>query len=123
MLFIERLSIIGYALCRAKHPKEEKKKKKKSKEDAALYEDIIEDLVLSSDEDEFAGNDPFVVEDAGKEAVLSKKQRKKWKLSAGSGQKNVQVDGKKQKSSTTGLSQKNVQVGWKSRKAKRKRAN
>lgn len=95
----------NYWFCRGKHLKEEekrKKKKKKSKahaeqEDAAFYEDVVEDLILSSDEDEFAGSVPFVDEDAGTKTGLSEQQRKKRKLLTGSAQKNVQVDGKSRK--------------------------
>ncbi|GFZ18217.1 Noc2p family [Actinidia rufa] len=75
-------------------PKVEEKKKKKrrkvSQEEAAFDEDVVEDLVLSSDEDE--DGDTFSLE-----PVSPKQQSKKRKPSAQSSKKKAQFHAKKSK--------------------------
>lgn len=65
-----------------KAPKEENKKKKKQKrQEIALEEDVLEDLVLSSDEDEPLTNSGALPsdEDENEDIVDSEEPLKKWK--------------------------------------------
>ncbi|KAL6968006.1 Nucleolar Complex 2 protein [Sarracenia purpurea var. burkii] len=89
-----------------KHPKvEEKRKKKKKKEkepreEAALDEDVVEDLILSSDEDEDEDEDeetPRPRPNVKSELVSRKQKSKKWKPSAESTQNKARSHSKKSK--------------------------
>ncbi|WRX23785.1 Nucleolar complex protein 2 - like 2 [Theobroma cacao] len=66
---------------KAKLPKEEekKKKKKKRKMEQEVDEDIVEDLVLSSDEDASLSDSPSTEEDDSEEQPGSRQQSKKQK--------------------------------------------
>ncbi|XP_057968789.1 nucleolar complex-associated protein 2 [Malania oleifera] len=93
---------------KTKHSKEEKKKKKKRKgkenepqQDVALYEDVLEDLVLSSDEDEPMSETPLGVKDAKAKPLPSNQHRKKSKSSSDLSKRNVQINGKKSKRKRT----------------------
>ncbi|KAA8549601.1 hypothetical protein F0562_001381 [Nyssa sinensis] len=84
---------------KTKHPKEEKKKKRREEQQevAALDEDVVEDLILSSDEDGFTSDSPSVGDDIEAETMPRKQQSKKQKLSAELPKKKAQFHAKKSK--------------------------
>ncbi|KAK9273531.1 hypothetical protein L1049_018341 [Liquidambar formosana] len=86
---------------KTKHPKEEnnkkKKKKKKKQEEVALVEDVVQDFVPSSDEDESASDVPSARKDVKEKHVPPKQQSKKRKPSTDSSKNNFQFRAKKSK--------------------------
>lgn len=81
--------------------KKKKKKKKRSTEQVeglASDEDILEDLVLSSDEDEEMRDSPFSEKNGNSKKELPAKQKtKKWKASMKRSKKNAESQGKNSK--------------------------
>ncbi|KAJ0020655.1 hypothetical protein Pint_31286 [Pistacia integerrima] len=108
-----------------KSPKEEKKKKKKIQEEVAVDEDVVEDLVLSSDEDESVSDAPSDEDRSmGEDSQSDGEDENSKPAAAPRGQSNKQKPAnlsKKNRRKPSNMSKENVQSRGKTLK-KRKRS-